>query len=58
MGECMGEFNSFVKKGEIENNLSVDGIHLQESSKCITANNLIHNFNHFLEFVNSLTWYL
>ena len=41
-----------------ENDLSVDGIHLQESGKRFIVNNLINNFNHFLESANLRRWYL
>ena len=41
-----------------ENDLSVDGIHLQESGKRFIVNNLINNFNQFLESANLRRWYL
>ena len=50
---------TFVDKGAVtENDLWVDGIHLQESDKRIIANNLINSFNHFLEYANPFRWYL
>ena len=50
---------TFVDNGaDTENDLWVDGIHLQESGKHIIVNNLINNFNHSLESVNPLRWYL
>ena len=50
---------TFVKNGAVtKNGLFVDGIHLQENGKRIISNNLINNFNHFLESANPLRWYL
>ena len=37
-----------------ENDLWVDGIHLQESGKRIIANNLINSFNHFFRICESV----
>ena len=46
--ECRRNGFTFVDNGVVtENDLWVDGIHLQESSKSIIASNLIDNFNHF-----------
>ena len=48
----------FVDKGAVsEIDLSADGIHMIESGKHITANNLINTLNHFLEFMNPVSWY-
>ena len=50
---------TFVDNGAVtENDLWVDGTHLQENGKRIIANNLINSFNHFLESANPYTWYL
>ena len=57
--ECSRNGFAFVDNGAVtENDLWVDGIHLQERRKCIIANNMINNFNHFLESANPLQWYL
>ena len=57
--ECRRNGFTFVDNGAVtENDLWVDGIHLQESGKRIIANNLINSFNHFLESANSFGWYL
>ena len=57
--ECRRHGFIFVDNGAVtENDLWVDGIHLQESGKHIIVNNLINNFNHSLESVNPLRWYL
>ena len=55
----MMQFPTFVDNDAVsENDLFFDGIHLQENDKRIIANNLINNFNHFLESANLLRWYL
>ena len=51
-------FTFFDNGAVTENDLWVDGIHLQENGKCIIANYLINKFNHFLQSVNRLRWYL
>ena len=57
--ECCRNGFTFFNNGAItENDLWVDGIHLQESGKRIIANNLINSFNHFLESANPFRWYL
>ena len=57
--ECRRNGFTFVDNGAVtENDLWVDGIHLQESGKRIIANNLINSFNHFLESANPFRWYL
>ena len=57
--ECRRHGFTFVDNGAVtKNDLWVDGIHLQESGKRITANNLINSFNHFLESMNPFRWYL
>ena len=57
--ECRRNGFTFVDNGAVtENDLWVDGIHLQESGKRIIANNLINSFNHFLESASPLRWYL
>ena len=57
--ECRRNGFTFVDNGAVtENDLWVDGIHLQESGKCIITNNLINSFNHFLESANPFRWYL
>ena len=51
--ECQRNGFTFVENGAItENDLWVDGIHLQESGKRIIAN------NNFLESANPFRWYL
>ena len=57
--ECRRNGFTFVDNDLVtENDLWVDGIHLQESSKSIIPNNLISGFNHFLESANPFRWYL
>ena len=57
--ECPRNGFTFFENGAVtENDLWVDGIHLQERSKRIIANNLINNFNHFLESANPFQRYL
>ena len=57
--ECRRNRFTLVDNGTVtENDLWVDGIHLKESGKRITANNLINSFNHFLESANPFRWYL
>ena len=46
--ECRRNGFIFVDNVAVtENDLWVDGIHLQESGKRIISNNLIHSFNRF-----------
>ena len=57
--ECRRNGFTFVDNGAVtENDQWVDGIYLQEGGKHIIANNLINNFNHFLESENPFRWYL
>ena len=57
--ECRRNGFTFVDNGAVtENDLWVDGIHLQESGRRIIANNLINSFNNFLESANPFRWYL
>ena len=57
--ECRRIGFTFIDNGTVtENDLWIDGIHLQESGKCIIANNLINSFNRFLESANLFSWYL
>ena len=57
--ECRRNGFTFVDNGAVtENDQWVDGIYLQEGGKHIIANNLINNFNHFLESENPFGWYL
>ena len=57
--ECRQKGFTFVDNGAVtENDLWVDGIHLQESGKSIVPNNLISSFNHFFESANPFRWYL
>ena len=41
-----------------ETDLWTNGIHMIESAKRIIANNLINSLNYFLEFMNSVSWFL
>ena len=57
--EWRGNGFTFVDNGAgTENDLWVDGTHLQESGKRIIVNKLINSFNHFLESANLFRWYL
>ena len=57
--ECGQNGFTFVDNGAVtQNDLWVDGIHLQESVKNIIANNSVNNLSHFSEPANPLRWYL
>ena len=57
--ECQRNGFTFVNNGAVtENDLWLDGIHLQESCRRIIANSLINSFNHFLETANPFRCYL
>ena len=54
-GECRRNGFTFVDNGAItENDLWVNGIHLEESGKRIIANNVINSFTHFFRICKSV----
>ena len=54
LSKCQRNGFTFVDNDVVnENDLWVDGIHLQESTKCIIANKLINSFNHFFRIRES-----
>ena len=54
LSKCQRNGFTFVDNDVVnENDLWVDGIHLQESSKCIIVNKLINSFNHFFRIRES-----